>query len=178
LVRHLSLCSAHFGNNAFSSAVISAEGNPDYGQQHPIQGTIPAQGAHLGIPSSQGPWNPWKGPVPLPGMSIGGNPFHTQWNPGQGSTPMPIGSTGGNPSQNPWNTMQAQPFTSYYGNHLMMSQQAQNLYTGMAMVITRALANNLTFPGNLVPVKLQAPFSLATIHNPNYHFWKPCTCQT
>jgi hypothetical protein len=119
-----------FGNNAFSSAVISAGGNPGYGQPHPVQGTIPAQGAHLGIPSSQGPWNPWQGPVPLPGMSIGGNPFHTQWNPGQGPTPMPIGSAGGNPSQNPWNATQAHPFTSYYGNQPMMSQQAHNPYTG------------------------------------------------
>jgi len=40
----------------------------------------------------------------------------------------------------------------------------------MAMVITKALASNLTFPANLVLVKLQAPFSLATIHNQNYRF--------
>jgi hypothetical protein len=39
------------------------------------------------------------------------------------------------------------------------------------MVITRTLDNNLTFPGNLVPAKLQAPFSLVIINNPNYHFW-------
>jgi hypothetical protein len=48
----------------------------------------------------------------------------------------------------------------------------------MAMVFTRTLANNLTFPGNLVPAKLQAPFSwlhnqqpklpfLATLHLPD-----------
>jgi hypothetical protein len=90
-----------FGNNAFFLGVVSTWGNPSYGQPHPVQGNIPAQGAHLGNPSSQGNWNPWQGPVPLPGMSIGGNPFHTQWNPGQGPTPMPIGSVGGNPSQNP-----------------------------------------------------------------------------
>jgi hypothetical protein len=66
-----------FGNNTFSSAAISAGGNPSYGQPHPVQGTIPAQGAHLGIPSSQGYWNPWQGPVPFLGMSIRGNPFHT-----------------------------------------------------------------------------------------------------
>jgi hypothetical protein len=113
-----------FGHNAFSSAVISVGGNPSYGQQHPVQGTIPTQGAHLGIASSQRPWNLWKGPIPLSGMSIRGNPFHTQWNPGQGSTPMPVGSAGGNPSQNPWNVMQAQPFTSYYRNQSMMSQKA------------------------------------------------------
>jgi hypothetical protein len=41
-----------FGNNSFSSAIISSEGNTSYGQQHPVQGTIPTQGAHLGIPSS------------------------------------------------------------------------------------------------------------------------------
>jgi hypothetical protein len=48
-----------FGNNAFLSASVSARGNPSYGQPHPVQGTIPAQGENLGIPSSQGPWNPW-----------------------------------------------------------------------------------------------------------------------
>jgi hypothetical protein len=31
-----------FGNNAFSSFFISAGGNPGYGQQNPMQGTIPA----------------------------------------------------------------------------------------------------------------------------------------
>jgi hypothetical protein len=168
-----------FGNNAFSSAVISTGGNPGYGQQNPMQGTIPAQGENLGIPSSQGPWNPWQGSVPLSGMSTGGNPFHSQWNPGQGSTPMPVGSTGGNPSQNPWNVTQAQPFTSYYGSQSMTSQQSTESCTLVTtMVITRTLANNLTFPGNLVPAKLQAPFSLVIINNPNYHFWKLCTCQT
>jgi hypothetical protein len=72
-----------FGNNSFSSAVVSARGNPGYGQPHLVHGTIPAQGAHLGIPSSQRPWNPWQGPVPLPGMSLWRNHFHTQWNPGK-----------------------------------------------------------------------------------------------
>ena len=82
-----------FGNNIFLSATISAGGNPGYGQQNPVQGTIPTQGANLGIPSSQGPWNPWQGSVPTLGMPTGGNPFHSQWNLGQDSTPMPIGST-------------------------------------------------------------------------------------
>jgi hypothetical protein len=45
------------------------------------------------------------------------------------------------------------------------------------MVITKALASKINFSGNLVLVKLQVPFSLATIHNPNYHFWQPYTCQ-
>jgi hypothetical protein len=31
-----------FGNNSFLSAVVSARGNPGYGQPHPVQGTIPA----------------------------------------------------------------------------------------------------------------------------------------
>jgi hypothetical protein len=48
-----------FGNNAFSLAHVSAEGNPGYGQQNPMHRTIPAQGENLGIPSSQGLWNPW-----------------------------------------------------------------------------------------------------------------------
>ena len=111
-----------FGNNAFSSASVLAEGNPGYGQPHPVQGTIPAQRAHLGIPFSQGSWNPWQGPIPLPGMLIKGNPFHTQWNPEQGPTPMLVESAGGKPSQNPWNATQAQPFKSYYRNQQMMSQ--------------------------------------------------------
>jgi hypothetical protein len=46
-----------FGNNAFSSVVVSAGGNSSYGQQNPMQGTIPAQGGNLVIPSSQGLWN-------------------------------------------------------------------------------------------------------------------------
>jgi hypothetical protein len=112
-----------FGNNTFSSASVSAGGNPGYGQQNPMQGTIPTQGANPRIPSPQGPWNPWQGLVPLSGMLTKGNPFHNQWNPKQGSGPMPVGSTGSNPSQNPWNVMQAQPSMSYYKIQLMMSQQ-------------------------------------------------------
>jgi hypothetical protein len=33
-----------FGNNAFSSVVISVGGNPIFGQQNPVEGIIPAQG--------------------------------------------------------------------------------------------------------------------------------------
>jgi hypothetical protein len=119
-----------FGNNAFSSVVVSAGGNPGYGQQNPVQGIIPTQGENLGISSSQGLWNLWQGSFPSSGMLTRGNPFHSQWNPGQGSRPIPVESAGGNPSQNPWNTTQAQPSTSYYGCQSMMSQQAQNPYTG------------------------------------------------
>jgi hypothetical protein len=72
-----------FGNNVFSLAVVSVGGNPGYGQPHPIQGTIPTEGAHLGIPSSQGPWNPWQGPVPLPGMSIEATPSIPNGTPGK-----------------------------------------------------------------------------------------------
>jgi hypothetical protein len=97
-----------FGNNAFSSAVVSAGGNPSFGQQNPVQGTIPSQGATTGVFSTQGLWNPWQGSVPSQGMSVGGNPFHAQWNPGQGSVPMPVGSAGGIPFQGPWNTMQGE----------------------------------------------------------------------
>jgi hypothetical protein len=43
---------------------------------------------------------------------------------------MLVGSTGRNTSQNPWNATQSQPFTYYYGNQQMMSQQAPNLYAG------------------------------------------------
>jgi hypothetical protein len=119
-----------FGNNAFSSTVISAGGKPNYGQKHLVQGTIPAQGENLGIPSSQGPWNLLKGSIPSSGMPIWGIPFHSQWNPRQGSTPMPVGLEGGNHSQSPWNATQAHPFMSYFGSQSMKSQQAQNLYIG------------------------------------------------
>jgi hypothetical protein len=119
-----------FGNNAFLSASISAVGNSGYGKQNPMQGTIPAQGGKLGIPSSQGPWILWQGSIPLSGMLTRGNPFHSQWNPSQGLGPMPIGSAGGSPSQNPWNATQAQPFSSYYGSQSMMTQQEKNLYDG------------------------------------------------
>jgi len=36
-----------FGNNTFWSVVVSARGNPSYGQQNPMQGTIAAQGTNL-----------------------------------------------------------------------------------------------------------------------------------
>jgi hypothetical protein len=119
-----------FGKNAFSLAIISARGNLSYGQQNPMQGTIPTQGENSGIPSSQGPWNPWQGSVPSSRMSTGENPFHSQWNAGKGSRPMPIGSIGGNPSQTPWNAMQAQPSMSYYRSQPMTSQKVQNPYAG------------------------------------------------
>jgi hypothetical protein len=66
-----------FGNNAFSSVVVSTGGNPGYGQQNPMQGTIPTQGGNLGIISSQGPWNPWQVSFPSLGMLTRGNPFHS-----------------------------------------------------------------------------------------------------
>jgi hypothetical protein len=44
-----------FGNNAFSSVSISIGGNPGFGSQNLVQGTIPTQRAH----TSQGPWNMW-----------------------------------------------------------------------------------------------------------------------
>jgi hypothetical protein len=73
-----------FGNKKFSSYSISTRDNPSYGQQNPMQGTIPAEEEISGIPSSQGPWNPWQGSIPSLGMLTRGNPFHSQWNPGQG----------------------------------------------------------------------------------------------
>jgi hypothetical protein len=45
-------------------------------------------------------------------------------------------------------------------------------------VSTRTLVSNPTFPSNLVPVKLQAPFFLYIVPNPNYCFWKRHTFQT
>jgi hypothetical protein len=63
-----------FGNNAFLSAVISVGGNPSFGQQNLVHGTIPTQGGNTGFPSSQGCWNIWQGSVPSSGMSIGATP--------------------------------------------------------------------------------------------------------
>jgi hypothetical protein len=168
-----------FGNNAFSSATISAGGNPGYGQQNPMQGTIPAQGENIGIPSSQGPWNPWQGLVSLSGMTTRGNPFHSQWNPKQGSTTMPIRSTGDNPSQNLWNATQAQPFTSYYGSQSMKSQQSQSFYAGhkhgyyqnpgqQPKFSWQPSANQI--PGSFFPGYIQKPklLFLATLHFPDF----------
>ncbi len=45
------------------------------------------------------------------------------------------------------------------------------------MVSTRTWANSQTFPGNLVPVKLQDPFSQVISNNSNYHSWRLYTCQ-
>jgi hypothetical protein len=52
-----------FGNNSFSSSSISARGNPSFGQQNPVQGTIPTQGENKKVFSSQGFSNPWQGAV-------------------------------------------------------------------------------------------------------------------
>jgi hypothetical protein len=43
-------------------------------------------------------------------------------------------------------------------------------------ISTKTMANNLTFLSNLVPAKIQAPFSLFIINNPNYHFCQLYTC--
>jgi hypothetical protein len=48
-----------FGNNVFSSIVVSAMGNPGFGKQNPVQATIPTQRESTGVFSSQGLWNPW-----------------------------------------------------------------------------------------------------------------------
>jgi hypothetical protein len=46
-----------FGNNVFLSATFPTGGNPSFRQPIPMQGTIPAQGAHPGTSSASGPWN-------------------------------------------------------------------------------------------------------------------------
>jgi hypothetical protein len=119
-----------FGKNEFSSATISVGGNPSYGQQNPMQGTIPTQGESLGIPSSQGPWNPWQVSVPLLEMPIRGKPFHSQWNPRKGSNTYTHWINKGKHFPKSLNVMQAQPFMSYNEIQSMTSQQEQNLYTG------------------------------------------------
>jgi hypothetical protein len=72
-----------FGNNAFSSAVISAGGNPGFGQQNPVQGTIPTQGENTRVFSSQGLWNLWQGSVPSSGMSTRETPSMVNGTPGK-----------------------------------------------------------------------------------------------
>jgi hypothetical protein len=41
-----------FGNNTFTSTAFPSGGTPIFGQSTPVQGTIPAPGAHI-----LGPWN-------------------------------------------------------------------------------------------------------------------------
>jgi hypothetical protein len=48
-----------FGNNGFSSPIISTRGKPGFGQQNLVHGTIPTQVVNIGIVSSQELWNPW-----------------------------------------------------------------------------------------------------------------------
>jgi hypothetical protein len=67
-----------FGNNAFSSATFPTMGNPGFEQPIPMQGTIPALGAHPGTSSTSGPWNSWQGSVPSSRMQIWGSYFHNQ----------------------------------------------------------------------------------------------------
>jgi hypothetical protein len=153
-----------FGNNAFSSATFSTGGNPNFGQQNPVQGTIPSQGATTGVYSTQGLWNPWQGSFPSQGMSVGGNPFHTQWNPRKGSVPMPVGSAGGIPYQGPWNTTQgeipAQAMSSNFGSQSMMPQQTQFPFVGQGHSFYQNPGQQSNFSGNLVPVKIQGPLFL------------------
>jgi hypothetical protein len=72
-------------------------GNPSFGQSIPMQGTIPAQGAHPGTSSASGPWNSWQGSIPSSGMSIWGNSFHNQWNPWTKYYAYPHGTDMGQP---------------------------------------------------------------------------------
>jgi hypothetical protein len=70
-----------FGNNVFSSTTFKTGGNPSFRQPIPMQGTIPAQGAHPGTSSASRPWNSWQGSVPSPGMPIWGNSFSQSMEP-------------------------------------------------------------------------------------------------
>jgi hypothetical protein len=82
--------------------------------------------------------------------------------------PIPTGLAWGNPSQSPSNTMHAQQSMSYLGNQSMMSPHMQNPYAGQGHGFYQNRASSQTFPGNLVPVKLQDPFSQVISSNPNY----------
>jgi hypothetical protein len=159
-----------FGNNTLSSATFPSGVNPIFGQSTPVQGTIHAQGAHIA-----GPWNSGQGSVPSSGISFWGNSFHSQWNPGQTTMPLPSGPAWGNPYQCPSNMMHAQHSMSFMGNQLMMSPQMKNTYTGQSHGFYQNPSQ--TFPGNLVPVKLQDPFSQVINNNPNYHSWRCYTFQ-
>jgi hypothetical protein len=48
-----------FGKNAFYSVIVLVGGNPKFGKQNPVQGTIPSQGVMTGVFSTQGLWNTW-----------------------------------------------------------------------------------------------------------------------
>jgi hypothetical protein len=47
-----------FVKKKISLAAISAGGNPIFGQQNPVQGTIPSQGETTRVFSTQSLWNP------------------------------------------------------------------------------------------------------------------------
>jgi hypothetical protein len=117
-----------FGSNALLLATFPTGGNPSFRQPIPMQGTIPAEGAHPGTSSTAGIWNSWQGLVPTLGVLIWVNYFHNQWNPRQRTMPIPTGPTWSNPSQSPSNAMHAQPSMSYLGNTLMMSPHMKNPY--------------------------------------------------
>jgi hypothetical protein len=53
-----SLCLVRLRNNSFSWVSFLTGGNPIFGQQNPVQGTIPSQGATTGVYFTQGIWNP------------------------------------------------------------------------------------------------------------------------
>jgi hypothetical protein len=100
-----------FGKNTFASTAFPSGGTPIFGQSTPVQGTIPAPGAH-----TTGPWNSGKGFFPSSRMLFWGNSFHSQWNPGQTTMPLPSGPAWDNPSQSPSNTMNTQHRMSFMGN--------------------------------------------------------------
>ena len=156
-----------FGNNSFLSASFSVGGNRHFGQQSPVQGTIPTWGENIGVYSSQGLWNLWKGSVPPSGMPTEGNPFHGQWNPGQGLVPMFVGSTWGNPFRDHWNTMHgeipAQPSTSNYGIQSIFSQSTQYLYTGQGHGVYQNPGQQPNFSWQ--PGASQTPASPFPVHN-------------
>jgi hypothetical protein len=77
---------------------------------------------------------------------------------------MPIRSIGGNPSQNPWNATQDHPFTSYYGNQSMMSQQEHNLYVGHGHGYYQSPGQQPNFSWQ--PGASQTPRSFFPGHNP------------
>jgi hypothetical protein len=89
-----------------------------------------------------------------------------------------LGPTWGNPFQIPTNVMHAHPSMSYFGNQPMISPHTQNLYAGHGHGFYQNPGHCRIFPSNLVPVKLQAPFSPVITNNPNYLSWQPCIFQT
>jgi hypothetical protein len=119
-----------FGNNTFSSAVIFSRGKPQLWTTTSCTGYYSCTGGTLRNSFLTRILESMVGTSPLARDVDRGKPFPYPVEPQARPNTYARRIIGGNPSQNPWNAMQAQPFTSYYGNQQMMSQKVPNPYAG------------------------------------------------